>query len=51
MRYDYMNDRKLVLLIVFLLISIVLIGIIWRHYDKELDAIERHKNEIKVKAE
>jgi len=29
----------------------ILIGIIWRHYDKELDAIERHKNELKIKSE
>jgi len=48
MRHDDHHDKRCFILILILLILAILAGIIWWHYDKELDAIERHKNELKT---
>lgn len=47
MRPD-VRDKKLLLLIAFLLLLVIAMGLIWRHYDIELREIEKQKNELKL---
>jgi hypothetical protein len=50
MRYPVF-DKKLLLLLAFLLVLITIIGLIWWHYDMELRKIEQQKNELRLDAD
>lgn len=41
------GDKKLLSLLVLLSMLLISIGLIWRHYDIELKAIEKQRREVK----
>lgn len=43
------RDKKLFLLIAFLFLLVIVMGLIWRHYDIELRKIEKQRNELNWK--
>lgn len=48
MRRYHFSDKKLLLLIAFLLLLVIAMGLIWRYYDIELREIEKQKKELKL---
>ncbi len=47
MFHSLLRDRKLTLLVVALLSLVILMALIWRHYDLELQRIDERMNELK----
>ncbi len=48
MRESLALDKKLLAYLILILMLLISIGLIWRHYDIELKAIEKQRSELKA---
>jgi len=40
------SDKKFLSMLVLLVLLLIIMGLIWKHYDAELDKIEKQKTEL-----